>query len=210
MDKISYAVTAFWLLVSFGCYVAFRNLEVSNHEYFHTCKTIEISQDYYRLVTQTENYHRNFLITEDPAYRKLYEEFKGKLLPELKKVKEVAITTEQKKLLKDAETIVLYRCGIWDGTLIIYDNEGSEAVKEHVVDTYKKCGIEKMHQLRNIFDKIIAEEKQMLTAREKSNNYRFQNLETSIYIAVAFSIIIFLLPLVIQTFVWWKGWNGSN
>ncbi len=195
MDKIAGAVTALWLIVSFACYISFENLEFSNHEYFHTCKVIEKSLNFYRHVAQTENYHRNYLLIGKPEYRVFYNKSKNKIMPSLQEVKEVATKNPQQDLLKDARQIVNYRFGIWDGTLAVYDKQGFEAARQHVAATYQICGVDKMHELRTIIDQIIDEEQKQLGRKEKENTYNFESVKRCIYGAVLISFIFFILPL---------------
>lgn len=207
MDKVSQAVTVFWLMVCFACYISFKNLEVSNHEYFNTCRLIEKSQDSIKNMMETESHHRNYLILGEPEYLNRYEQAKAKILPSLAEVEKLAVTKTQIDKLQNAEQIIKQSLVMLDTSLATYKQKGFAATQQELVAQYKAVGLTPKIEFKNLMEEVIIEEQRMLEVRESMNKHRFHSVEICIYGAIVVSAIFFLLPMLVKL----KGlYYGSN
>lgn len=195
MDKVSYAVTLFWMMVSFACFVSFKNLEISNHEYLYTCQVIDKAQETIKNMIETENYHRNYVLIGKQEYRDRYNNSKIKVLPSLSALAQITSKTQNIKL-QNAEKIAIYRLDVLANTLKIYDQQGFAAAQKDIETTYQNCGITKMTEFKILIEEIMVEEQRMLNVREATNKSRFRSVELCIYGAIAVSLIFFLLPML--------------
>jgi len=195
MDRVSYAVTAFWFLASMTFFVNFKNLENSHQIRVKTYEAIAQAHEIVINVAEAESFQRNYVLIGNQDYLDQFLTSEVKIFSSIDKLKKITADNKS-QLIKLVEDIAKYRLLVWHETIDDYKKSGFEAAKKHIVDTYKISGTVKMGELKKALADVIAEEEKLLLIREQKNDHDFENSRNCIYAAFFISIGIFLFPLV--------------
>ena len=136
----------------------------------HLIKIITLSNEFYLSLGESQNYQREFIITNDKTFKDKYINLKKEVFKNIKALKDLVRFDEQKRKLIAIEQLLEFRFKDLDVTLNFKLMKNRDLSKNIISS---KIGMEYLHEIRLIFDQFILYENKLI--KESQDNFNNLN-----------------------------------
>jgi len=136
----------------------------------HLIKIITLSNEFYLSLGESQNYQREFIITNDKTFKDKYINLKKEVFKNIKALKDLVRFDEQKRKLIAIEQLLEFRFKDLDVTLNFKLMKNRDLSKNIISS---KIGMDYLHEIKLIFDQFILYENKLI--KESQDNFNNLN-----------------------------------
>ncbi len=186
-------ITAFVLLILVGGYSYRTSAEYAESAKWvtHTQQVRIILGQLYSLISDAESAQRSYLLTSEQKYKAEYKDFLDEINSEMQDVTLLIDDNSlQKQNLAELKQLAAHRIDLLDKHLTIFEHQGYATVNAAISSD---DGIETMHVIRKLADKMDAMEEALLVGREAAQKQGRNHSLVALLATLAVSIVILIV-----------------